>query len=366
MSSPRFTSDLGARIWIQMILVLALIAPGVSAGSEDVLGAVKARGLLRCGVSEGVPGFSQQDASGQWHGFDVDFCRAVAAAVVGDPQKVEFVALRASTRFVALQTRQIDLLVRNTSWTLGREAALRLQFPAILFYDWQAVMVPVSSGVSSIADLDGATLCVERGTNHARNLERYAMAHGLSFTPLTLDSPPELMEALVAGRCAGYSADASKLAAVRQVASGALDGAPDGGADGAPDGAAHFLVLPEQIAKQPLSPVVWAGDAAWVSVVRWVLYALLIAEEEGFNQANAAARMERAVGELAWLTTEERKLIGESLHLEPGWAVRAVQAVGNYEELYARHFGPASRVPIARGMNRLWSEGGLMYPPPID
>ncbi len=335
-------------IW-SLAMMLALVVG--SAGAGTVLDGIKLRGDLRCGVSEGIVGFSERDADGQWQGFDVDFCRAVAAAVVGDPRRVQFVPLRSSTRFPALQAGKIDLLVRNTTWTLGREAVLKVQFPGILFYDWQTVLVPASAGITSVAALDGATLCAERGTNHVRNLNRYATLRRLDFKPLVLDSAREVADAFFAGRCAALTSDASQLAAMRLSA---------------PGGPAGYVILPERIAKQPLSPVVWGGDPEWTTVVRWVLYALLIAEEDGFDQANVEARSAAGEGDLAWLSTRERQLIAESLSLEPGWGVRVIRAVGNYGELYERHFGARGPLRIERGANRLWSQGGLMYAPPID
>ncbi len=228
-------------------------------------GTLKARGVLRCGVSEGIPGFSQRDASGRWTGLDADFCRAVAAAVLGDADKVEFVPLKASLRFQALEARRVDLLARNTTWTLTREAVLGVQFPAVLFYDGQGFMVPAASKVSTAKELDGATVCVEKGTTHERNLARYAGRNGLILTPLAIDSAGEVAFAFFAGRCAAYSSDSAQLVAARLKA---------------PAGPEGYRILPERISKEPLAPAVWGGDPRWASVVRWVLFALILAEEE--------------------------------------------------------------------------------------
>lgn len=339
------------RIAVSILIVAGAMAIQSPAGAGEVLDMVKTRGTLRCGVSEGIAGFSEQDASGRWKGLDVDFCRAVAAAVLGDARHVEFVALRSSTRFPALQARQIDLLVRNTTWTLTREAVLKVQFPAILFYDGQGFMVPAASGIRGLDGLGGSTVCVEKGANHGRNLERYAVKSGTAFTPLVIDSAGEVAAAFFAGRCAAYTSDASQLAAARLSA---------------PQGPDAYVILPERISREPLAPVVWGGDPEWTSVVRWVLFALLLAEEDGITQANADARADARVGELSWVTSQESKLIGEGLALRPGWAVRAVQAVGNYAEIYERNVGAASPLKIERGLNRLWTQGGLMYPPPVD
>jgi general L-amino acid transport system substrate-binding protein len=254
-----------------LILFLALVcAAPLSAGAGEILTAIQSRGVLRCGVSEGILGFSQLDAEGRWQGLDADFCRAVAAAVLGDGERVEFVPLRASTRFPALQSGRVYLLARNTTWTLTREAILKVEFPAVLFYDGQGFMVRADAGISAPEQLDGAMICVEKGTTHARNLKRYAKRQGDSLTPLVMDSAKEVAAAFFAGRCGAYSSDASQLAAARAQA---------------PDGPAGYLILPERISKEPLAHVIWGGDPQWTTVVRWVLYALVMAEEDGLTRA---------------------------------------------------------------------------------
>lgn len=330
------------------LLVLAFaILPRVEAG--EVLNGVKARGQLRCGVSEGIPGFSEQDADGRWRGFDVDFCRAVAAAVLGDPNKVELVPLLASTRFPALQTRRIDLLLNNTTWTLTREAVLKVQFPGILFYDGQGFMVPAK--MANLADLDGATICVERGTTHQRNLEAYFEARGGSVKPLLIDSAPEAAAALFAGRCRAYTSDASLLAAMRLRA---------------PSDAGAFAILPERISREPFSPAVWGGDPEWATVIRWVLNVLILAEEYGVTRDNLDAVVAENRNPLVRRTADERDRIARALGIEPGWGIRAMRAVGNYGEIYERNVGRDSPLQIERGLNRLWNQGGLHYAPPID
>jgi general L-amino acid transport system substrate-binding protein len=331
--------------------VVALTSATALAG--EVLAGVKARGVLRCGVSEGIPGFSQQDATGRWQGLDADFCRAVAAAVLGDGERVKFVPLKSSTRFPALQARRIDLLARNATWTLVREAVLQVRFPAILFYDGQAFMVPAGAGIDTPAELGNATVCVEKGTTHERNLRRYAAQRGLSLTPLVIDSATEVAAAFFAGRCAAYSSDASQLAAARTTAPGGPD---------------RYVILPERISKEPLAPVVWGGDPEWATVVRWVLFVLVLAEEEGITRTNLESRLAAGAGQLAWLSQQEEDggLLAQSLGLDPGWGARAVKAVGNYGEVYARNLGAESPLRIDRGLNRLWTEGGLLYAPPVD
>ena len=329
--------------------VLALPVPPANAGK--VLAMLKSRGMLHCGVSEGIPGFSERDAAGRWQGFDVDFCRAVAAAALGDGEKVQFVPLRASTRFPALQARKIDLLVRNTSWTLTREAILKLQFPAILFYDGQGFLVPDGSPVHAPSDLAGATVCIEKGTTHERNLRDYFAARDLAVTPLVFDSATGVADAFAAGRCLAYSSDASQLAAVRSRLPAGRDG---------------WRILEERISKEPLAPVLWGGDPEWTTLVRWVLFALILAEESGVTQANLDQVLATDLTPLSRLSHDERALLADSLGLSAGWAARAVRAVGNYGEMFERNLGAGSPLGIERGLNRLWNQGGLLYAPSID
>ncbi len=327
------------------------------AQAGDVIAGIKARGELRCGVSEGIAGFSEQDASGRWKGMDADFCRAVAVAVFGDPEQVDFLPLRASTRFPALQSGRIDLLARNTSWTMAREVSFGVQFPGVLFYDGQGFMVPNTANAAAVGDLQGATICVEKGTTHLDNLVEYADAKGLSITPLVMDSASEVSAAFFAGRCKAYTSDASHLAAVRLAA-------PPGA--GGPDA---FRILPERISKEPLSPVVLDGDPQWTSLVRWVLYTLILAEEHGINRGNVAAK---------WPLLKQRKIktwklaggneinFNQLMGVSEEWGMKVIAAVGNYGEVYERNVGRESPLKIERGLNRLWSDGGLMYAPPVD
>ncbi len=331
-----------------LVLTLAVL-PRVEAG--EVLSGVKARGVLRCGVSEDIPGFSERDADGRWRGLDADFCRAVAAAVLSDPEKVDFVPLRASARFPALQTRRIDLLLGNTSWTLTREAVLKVQFPGILFYDGQGFMVPTAANITTLADLDGATVCVEKGTTHQRTLAAFFKAKGWSVEPLVIDSAPKAAEAFFAGRCRAYTSDAAQLAAMRLRA---------------PGGPQAFAILPELISREPLSPVVWGGDPEWTTVVRWVLNVLILAERHGVTRDNLDAVIADQTNPLLWVSDDDRELLAQSMGIPLGWARRVLRAVGNYGEVYERNVGQESPLKIERGLNRLWTEGGLHYAPPID
>lgn len=335
-----------------MRVAAALLALGfaLAAHAGETLNGVKARGVLRCGVSEGIVGFSVPDVAGRWTGLDADFCRAVAAAALGNPEKVAFVPLKASTRFPALQARTIDLLARNTTWTFPREALLRVRFAAVLFYDGQGFMVPAGSGIKSVAGLDGAKVCVEKGTTHEQNLSDYAALRGVRMTPVIIDSAAGAADAFFAGKCFAYSSEASHLAVER------LRG---------PGGAQAFVILPERITKEPLAPAVLRGDDEWFLLVRWVLFALVAAEENGITRANVAqiVRETRDPG-LRRLTGGEAGY-GRALGVPDDWAVRAIAAVGNYGELFERNLGRDSAVKLERGLNRLWTEGGLMYAPPF-
>ena len=339
-----------ARLAFVLTGALALtVATAVNAG--DILEGVKARGELRCGVSEGIDGFSEQDKSGRWIGLDAEFCRAVAAAALGDADKVAFIPLKSSTRFPALQVRSIDLLTRNTTWTFTREVALEVDFPAVLFYDGQGFMVPKQARIANIADLDGATVCVEKGTTHQHRLTDWFAARDLEVKPLVIDSTREVAEAFFAGRCQAYTSDASQLAALRVHAKG---------------GANAYEILAERISKEPLAPVVPGGDRQWTTLVRWVLFALIAAEEQGLTQANIVTEVQQRRGNIWKLLRGSDFSYGAALGVEEGWAIRAVAAVGNYGELYERTVGRRSALKIERGMNRLWKDGGLMYAPPID
>ena len=331
------------------VLVAAVMVGPVWAGK--VSEAVKTRGWLYCGVGDALPGFSERDAAGKWRGFDVDFCHAVAAAVLGDGDKVRFIPLTASMRFPALQSRQIDLLLRKTSWTLTREAVLKVRFPAVLFYDSQAFLVPTQSGINTIADLNGATVCVEKGTTSLLNKMDYFTARGLATNPVVIDSPAEMAAALVDGRCSAYTGDASHLVAMRLQA---------------PGGAAAFKILPDRISKEPLCPVVWGGDPEWATMVRWVVYALILAEEIGVTRDNLQSTIPEKNLRVARMLSGEQDKIAKAMGFRTDWALRAVQAAGNYGEMYERNLGRGSPLNIERGLNRLWTQGGLLYAPPIE
>jgi general L-amino acid transport system substrate-binding protein len=339
------------RSLVSLALAMGAVLLVAPAQAGEVLDAVKARGQLRCGVSEGITGFSEKDASGRWRGMDADFCRAVAAAVLGDAEKVQFLPLKSSMRFPALQAKRIDLLVRNTTWTLTREALLRVQFPGVLFYDGQAFMVAKSAGIKALGELNGATVCVEKGTTHQQRLADVFAARGLTVKPLVIDSSKQVAETFFAGRCRAYTSDASQLAAARVRA---------------PGGAQGFDILPERVSKEPLGPVVGSGDTEWVTLVRWVLFALIAAEERGITRANVDAVVQQSQGAASRLVSGRDERLARALGVRRDWVVRAVKAVGNYGEMYERNLGRDSALDIERGPNRLWTQGGLLYAPPID
>jgi general L-amino acid transport system substrate-binding protein len=341
----RFMGSLKVALALMSCVSLALSSAHAADG--DTLTQIRARGVLRCGVSEGIQGFSLRDATGRWTGIDADFCRAVAAAALGDAAKVAFVPLRASARFPALNEGMIDLLTRNTTWTLLRESALRVQFAGVLYYDTQAFLVRGSDGVQSAESLKDESICVEKGTSTDDHLRAYSAEHRLNLKPLVLESAGEARTAFFAGRCRAYAADTSHLVAVR------LD---------APDGPQSTVILPERIAKEPLSPAVRGGDQSWATLVRWVLFSLVSAEEVGVTRDNLEDRLADPAVQRALFADEP---INRSLGVERGWTVRAVQSVGNYGEMFDRNLGSRSPLDLERGPNRLWTQGGLMYAPPM-
>jgi general L-amino acid transport system substrate-binding protein len=338
-----------AKILLPAAALFAVTWAVSPAAAGDTLAQIKSRGTLRCGVSQGIAGFSTKDASGHWSGLEVDFCRAVAAAVFGSAEKTTFVPLRASERFPALKSGSIDLLARSTVWTLSREAGLKVQFPGILYYDSQGFMVPAADGVKSVAQLNGATICVEKGTTQEHNLTDHFATQGLTVRPLVIDSATEVADALFSGRCKAYTSDVSQLAVARLRAPARQT----------------FDILPERISKEPLGPVVRSGDDDWLTLVRWVLFALIAAEEHGITRDNV-----RAIRETTRDPALRRALgadggFGPMLGTDQNWALYAVESVGNYGEMFERNLGVHSPLHLERGLNRLWTQGGLMYAPPV-
>lgn len=321
-----------------------------AASAGETLDAVKERDSLRCGVNTGLAGFSIADDQGNWSGLDVDYCRAVAAAVLGDADKVEYTPLSAQQRFTALQTGEIDILSRNTTWTLTRDASLGLHHAGVDFYDGQGFMVPADLGVDSAKELDGASVCVQSGTTTELNLSDYFRANDMDFEPVVFESLSESLNAFFGGRCQVYTTDKSQLASIKSVE------APN------PDA---YKILPETISKEPLGPMVRRGDDAWFAVARWVLIALIQAEESGVTSDNVEDMQADSENPMITRMLGASGDMGDKLNLDPDWAYRAINQVGNYGEIYRRNVGPDTPLGLERGLNDIWTEGGLMYAPPI-
>ena len=333
-------------IFFGALTIAGLAAGAAAAGTLDD---VKARGKLNCGVTTGVPGFAEPDANGEWQGFDVAVCRAVAAAVLGDSNAVEFVPTTGKTRFTALASGEIDLLARNTTWTFSRDVDLKFTFVGVNYYDGQGFMIPKALGVSSAKDLDGATVCIQTGTTTELNLADFFRANNITYEPVPVETGAEAGQQYLAGACDVYTTDASALAAQRA---------------NFPTPADHIL-LPEIISKEPLGPLVRHGDNEWGDVARWTLNALIAAEELGITSVNAE---ELSAGtdnpEINRLLGSEGTL-GEMLGLEPTWAKQAILTGGNYGEIFSRNIGEETPIALARGLNAQWTEGGLIYSPPF-
>jgi general L-amino acid transport system substrate-binding protein len=327
--------------------LLGLAAAGMAAA--DTLDEVKARGELRCGVNGEVPGLSYQDEDGDWSGLDVDFCRAVAAAALGSAEKVAFVPLSTAERFAALRDGRVDLLARNTTWTGLRDLTEGVSFAGILFYDGQGFMVSRATDKLSTLELNGAVICAIENTTSAENAKRYFTRHRMSMELLL---HPDLSSALadyLEGKCSTLTTDQSQLYALRATLE-----RPQ----------AH-RILPEVISKEPLSPAVRAGDARWLDLVRWTLYTLIDAEEMGITSDNVITAKERASSDAVRMLLDADGVTAAKLGIEPGWGYRVLLQAGNYGELFERNLGKASGLGLKRGMNALWSEGGLMYAPPV-
>jgi general L-amino acid transport system substrate-binding protein len=332
---------------IGALTVAGLAASAAVAGTMDD---VKARGKLNCGVTTGLVGFAAPDANGEWQGFDVGVCRAVAAAVLGDPKAVEFVPTTGKTRFTALASGEIDMLARNTTWTFSRDVDLKFEFTGINYYDGQGFMVPKDLGVGSAKDLDGATVCIQTGTTTELNLADFFRSNNISYEPVPIETNAEAQQQYLAGACDVYTTDASGLAATRATFE---------------DPSAH-VVLPEIVSKEPLGPLVRHGDNNWGDVVRWSLNALIAAEELGVTSANIAELSAAATNnpEVNRLLGTEGNL-GEMLGLDAEWAKRAIMAGGNYGELFEKNIGENTPIGLARGLNAQWKNGGLIYTPPF-
>jgi general L-amino acid transport system substrate-binding protein len=327
---------------------LALAAAAFPAWAGKTLDAVKARGQVVCGVNTSGPGFSNADSQGKWTGLDVDFCKAVAAAVLNDAGKVKFVPLNSQQRFTSLQAGEVDVLSRNSTWTLTRDASLGIVFTGINYYDGQGFMVPKKLNIASAKKMNGATVCVQAGTTSEKNVADYFGANNMKYKPVVFDTAEAITSAFFSGRCQVYTTDMSDLAGARTKAPKADD----------------YVILPEVISKEPLGPSVRRGDDEWFEIVRWTLFAMLEAEENGLTQANVdAQKASKDPGVQRFLGVSEDT--GKLLGLDKEWAYRIVKQVGNYGESFERNLGPKSPVGLPRGVNNLWTKGGLMYAPPI-
>ena len=319
-------------------------APAAAANTFD---AVRSRGTLVCAVNTGLAGFAQPDSQGVWRGFDADYCRAFAAALFGDPNKVRFVPTTTQNRFTAIQSGEVDVLSRNTTWTLSRDTSLGLDFAATNFYDGQGFMVKRSANVKAAKELEGATICVQPGTTTEQNLADWARANRVRFTPVLIERLEEVVGAYVAGRCDAYTTDVSGLAATRSSQQQPND----------------HVILPDIISKEPLAPAVRQGDARFADVIRWTHYALIAAEEFGITQANVQQMANDPRPEVQRMLGRNGDL-GRMLGLDNAWAVNVIRAVGNYGELFQRHLAPIG-IQRDESPNALWNKGGLQYAPPF-
>jgi general L-amino acid transport system substrate-binding protein len=327
-------------------LGLALAATGAQA--QQTLGQVKSRGVLHCGSNTGLAGFGVPDAQGNWKGLDIDFCRAISAAIFNDPSKVKYIPLSAKDRFTALQSGEIDVLARNSTWSMSRDTALGLLFTGVNYYDGQGFLVRKKLGVTSALQLSGASVCTQQGTTTELNLADYFRANNLKYEVVAFATSNETVKAYESGRCDAFTTDASGLYAERLRLAN-----PD-----------EHMVLPEIISKEPLGPATRNNDTQWFGLVKWTHYAMLNAEELGVTQANVDEMLKSDNPEIKRLLGVEGKF-GEAIGLTPDWAYRIIKHIGNYGESFERNVGQGSPLKIARGQNALWTKGGLQYAPPV-
>jgi general L-amino acid transport system substrate-binding protein len=332
-----------------LVLTLALAAGfSTQAATAQTLKTVKDRGMLSCGVSQGLPGFSSPDDKGNWTGLDVDICRALAAAIFNDAAKIKFVPLSAKDRFTALQSGEIDVLSRNTTWTVSRDTSLGANFTGVTYYDGQGFMVKKSLKVNSALELNSASVCVQTGTTTEQNLADYFKGNNMKYEVIAFGTADETVKAYESGRCDVFTTDVSQLYAQRLKLANPADHA----------------VLPEVISKEPLGPMVRHGDDQWFDIVKWTLFAMLTAEEMGVTQKNVDEMAKSDKPDFKRVFGTDGNL-GEQLGLTKDWVIRIVKATGNYGESFDRNVGAGSQLGIARGLNQLWSKGGMQYAPPI-
>ncbi len=333
------------RLFNILVLSLALVAQGAGA---QTLNAVKDRGVLLCGSNGTLAGFGLPDANGKWTGLDVDFCRAVAAAIFNDAEKVKFVPLSTKDRFTALQSGEVDLLARDTTWTISRDSSLGFNFVGVDYYDGQGFMVRKTLNVNSALELQGASICMQQGTTTELNASDFFRAHNMRFKPVTFATANEAVKAYDVGRCDAYTTDASSLYSERLRLAN-----PD-----------DHIMLPEIISKEPLGPAVRQGDDQWFDIVKWTLFAMVDAEELNITSKNIDAMKASTSPDVRRFVGAEGNY-GEQLGLTKDWAASIVRLVGNYGEVFERNVGSGSPLKISRGLNRLWNQGGIQYAPPI-
>jgi len=331
-----------------LVAGLGMAISATAASAQATLTQVKQRGVLNCGSNTGLAGFGVPDAQGNWKGLDVDYCRAIAASIFNDASKVKFIPLSAKDRFTALQSGEVDVLVRNSTWTMTRDASLGLSFTGVNYYDGQGFMVRKKLGVNSALQLSGASVCTQQGTTTELNLADYFRANNLKYEVVAFATSDETVKAYDAGRCDAFTTDASGLYAERLKLTN-----PD-----------EHIVLPEIISKEPLGPSVRNNDPSWYNLVKWVGFAMLNAEELGVTQGNLEQQLKSDNPEIKRLLGTEGKF-GEQIGLTPDWVVRIVKLVGNYGESFERNVGQGSLLKIARGQNALWTKGGLQSAPPV-
>jgi general L-amino acid transport system substrate-binding protein len=340
-------SRLPVRMYGSAGAALAALVLCVSAGAAQTLAAIKQRGVIACGVSEGIYGFSIETPTG-WSGFDVDLCRALAAAVFDDPTKVHYVPLDATARFASLQSGAIDVLSRNSTWTMSREIELKLVFPAVTYYDGQGFLVRRARNATSALELDNVKVCVQGGTTTELNLGDFFRANNLKFERLAFTTAADAVKAYDAGRCDVFTSDVSQLYAERLALS-----TPD-----------DHVILPDVISKEPLGPVVRQGDEQWANIVKWTAFALINAEELGVSSKSIDRAVRSDKPEVKRLAGTQGDF-GEQAGLTRDWVVRIIRSVGNYGEIFERNVGVESKLGIPRGLNQLWTNGGIVYAPPI-
>jgi general L-amino acid transport system substrate-binding protein len=338
----------GLLIGLAVAVLVAVVAIVYEFYDTRTLKRTVRRGEVFCGVNVGLPGFSSQDEKGNWTGFDVDFCRAVAAAIFDDPAKAKFIPLDANERFRELQSRKVDILSRNSTWSMSREQNYDLYFPAVAYYDGQGFMLPRARNIESALDLNGSKVCVQGSTTTELNLADYFRANNMKYEEMKFPKLEEVIKAYDSGKCDTFTADVSQLYALRLNMTKPND----------------HIILPDVISKEPLAPVVRQRDDDWMMIVKWTLYAMIDAEELGVNSKNIDEALKSKKPEVMRLVGTEGTY-GEDLGLTKDWAVRIIRHVGNYGEVYDRNVGAESKLHIPRGMNQLWNAGGIQYAPPI-